>query len=310
MSNKAKSIVVVGSINTDMVVRSEVLPRPGETVLGGAFLKNQGGKGANQAVAAARLGAPVDMIAKVGDDVFGVESVASLAHEKIDTVGIFTDKEHPSGVAIILVDSRAENMISVASGANLALSVQEIEQMSDKIGLAGILLMQLEIPLEAVAAAARIAKQRGVQVILNPAPAPKEPLAAELLANVDMLIPNQTEAEIISGVAVTDFESAERAAKKIGEMGVGTVIITMGSHGVFVYHTAEARCETITAKRVEAVDTTAAGDCFCGALSVALAEGRPLTEALGFANRAAAISVTRKGAQPSLPYRKEVKDEE
>ena len=302
MKSENKHIVVVGSINTDMTVKSGKLPRPGETVLGGVFFKNQGGKGANQAVAAARLGASVRMIAKVGKDAFGEESVASLAREGVDTAGILTDAEHPSGIAMILVDDRGENMISVASGANLALTPEELGAVEEIIRSAGIVLMQLEIPMPVIEYVARMAKQHGATVILNPAPAPKQQLPPELLAHVDILIPNQTEAELISGTAVNDYESAAAAAGKIGQMGVRTVIITMGAHGVFGYDSESGNSEIIVAKRVKATDTTAAGDCFCGALSVALNEGRPLNEALDFANRAAAISVTRRGAQPSLPY--------
>ena len=242
------------------------------------------------------------MIAKVGKDAFGEESVASLAREGVDTAGILTDAEHPSGIAMILVDDRGENMISVASGANLALTPEELGAVEEIIRSAGIVLMQLEIPMPVIEYVARMAKQHGATVILNPAPAPTQQLPPELLAHVDILIPNQTEAELISGTAVNDYESAAAAAGKIGQMGVRTVIITMGAHGVFVYDSESGNSEIIVAKRVKATDTTAAGDCFCGALSVALNEGRPLNEALDFANRAAAISVTRRGAQPSLPY--------
>ena len=301
-----KPIVVVGSINTDMVVRSDNLPRAGETVLGGVFYKNQGGKGANQAVAASRLGASVRMIAKVGDDSLGRESVAALTAEGIDTSAVMTDPKQASGVALILVDAKGENVISVASGANLSLRGSEVEQAAETIRGAAAVLMQLEIPLGAVAAAARMARRCEVPVILNPAPAPAAPLPAALLADIDILVPNQTEAEMISGVSVTDFSSAERAARKIGEMGVQTVIITMGAMGVFLYQRDDSSTHIIHAQRVSAVDSTAAGDCFCGALSVALSEGRSLLDAIGFANRAAAISVTRRGAQPSLPTRAEV----
>jgi len=216
MKSENKHIVVVGSINTDMTVKSGKLPRPGETVLGGVFFKNQGGKGANQAVAAARLGASVRMIAKVGKDAFGEESVASLAREGVDTAGILTDAEHPSGIAMILVDDRGENMISVASGANLALTPEELGAVEEIIRSAGIVLMQLEIPMPVIEYVARMAKQHGATVILNPAPAPKQQLPPELLAHVDILIPNQTEAELISGTAVNDYESAAAAAGKIG----------------------------------------------------------------------------------------------
>ncbi len=306
MAGEKSPIVVVGSINTDITVKSGKLPRPGETVLGGLFFKNQGGKGANQAVAAARLGATVRMIAKVGKDAFGEESIASLTHEGIDTSGILVDTENASGMAVILVDDQGENMISVASGSNLTLAPEELGAVQEIIRSAGIVLMQLEIPLQVVEYVARIAHQSGVTVILNPAPAPEQPLSAGLLSCVDILIPNQTEAELISGIAVNDRESATAAARRIGEMGVQIVIITMGSLGALVYRHGSGETEIVQANRVKAVDTTGAGDCFCGALAVALNEGRSLSEALGFANRAAAISVTRQGAQPSLPYLREM----
>lgn len=306
MKNRSKSIVVVGSINTDMTIKTEWLPRPGETILGGRFFTAQGGKGANQAVAAARLGAPVAMIAKVGKDALGDASITSLAHEGIDTSGIVPDDVNPSGVAMILIDAQGENVIAVASGSNMALTAAEVEVKKNLFETADIVLMQLEIPIPAIVAAAREAKRCGATVILNPAPAPKEPLPAELLALVDILIPNQTEAELICGVTVSDPQSAREAAGKIAAMGIGVVVITMGAQGVFTYEAATGRSEMITAQRVQAVDSTAAGDCFCGALAVALGRGDSLAEAVRFANRAAAISVTRRGAQPSLPYLKEL----
>lgn len=306
MKNRSKSIVVVGSINTDMTIKAEWLPRPGETILGGRFFTAQGGKGANQAVAAARLGAPVGMIAKVGCDALGNASIASLAHEGIDTTGIVPDSVNPSGVAMILIDAQGENVIAVASGSNMALTAAEVAEKKEVLASADIVLMQLEIPIPAIVEAAREAKRSGATVILNPAPAPKEPLPAELLSLVDILIPNQTEAELICGVAVTDAQSARQAAEQIAAMGVGIVVITMGSKGVFTFDATTGQSEMIVAERVQAVDSTAAGDCFCGALAVALGRGDALAEAVRFANRAAAISVTRRGAQPSLPYLKEL----
>ena len=299
-----KKILVIGSSNTDMVIQSKHLPRPGETVLGGTFFMNPGGKGANQAVTCARLGGSVTFVCKTGNDVFGHQAFQLFDEEGIDTSFIFSDPKNPSGVALILVDENAENCISVASGANNNLHVTDIEKAVSAIENSDILLMQLEIPLETVEYAAKLAKSKGKTVILNPAPAPPFPLSKSILENIDLITPNETEAEIISGIAVTDEVSALAAAKKICEMGVKKVIITMSSKGAFVYD--ENTAEMIPAFKVKAVDTTAAGDCFNGAFTIAFSEGRLLKEAVLFANRVAAISVTRQGAQSSIPYRQEV----
>lgn len=297
-----RKILVVGSSNTDMVIKTEHLPRPGETVLGGTFFMNPGGKGANQAVAAARMGGGVSFVCKTGNDIFGHQSQLLFEEEGIDTSYVFSDPVHPSGVALITVDEKAENCIVVASGANAHLSPHDLAKAKDGIEEADILLMQLEIPLETVEYIAESAFSKNKKVILNPAPA--QALPASLLRHLYMITPNETEAEIITGVEITDEASALEAARALSEMGVQQVIITMGSKGAFVY--GEGKAEMVPALKVKAVDTTAAGDVFNGALTVALSEGRELIDAVRFASKASAISVTRVGAQSSIPYRNEV----
>lgn len=300
-----KKILVIGSSNTDMVIHSPHLPRPGETVVGGTFFMNPGGKGANQAVAAARLGGDVTFICKTGNDIFGHQSQQLFEEEDINTSYILSDNKAPSGVALIFVDDNAENCIAVAPGANGALSPADIQASEKAIEQADIILMQLEIPMESVAYAARLAHEKGKTVILNPAPAPAPGiLTRELLKYIYLLIPNETEAEIISGICVTDTQSAIAAARKIREMGANNVIITLGSKGAVLCN--EHSEKLIPAQKVKAIDTTAAGDCFCGALTQAIAENRELSDAVTFAAKAAAISVTRQGAQSSAPYRSEV----
>lgn len=300
----SRKIVVVGSCNTDMVINMERLPLPGETLLGGKFFMNAGGKGANQAVAAARLGGKVDFVAKVGNDPFGLRSIDQYKAEGIGTKHVVVDKEHPSGVALILVDAHGENSIAVASGANAHLLSEDIDRAKGAIEDCDILLMQLETPMPTIEHAAQMARRAGCKVILNPAPA--HSLPESLLTNLYMLIANETEAEYISGTRITDMDSVARAADIICHRGVENVVITLGSKGAFIkerdtYH-------QVPALKVKAVDATAAGDTFCGAVCVALAEGRSITDAVTFANRAAAVTVTRMGAQSSLPYRREVEE--
>ena len=296
-----KKIVVLGSTNTDMVISDKCLPRPGETISGGKFLMNPGGKGANQAVAVARLSAKqgtCEFIAKVGEDLFGRETAANMKRDKIDAK-LIVDKKNASGTALILVDANGQNMISVALGANGTLSPKDIAPYKKDIENAAALLMQLETPVETVATAAKWAHAAGVTVVLNPAPAKKLPSA--LLKCVDWLTPNETEAEILSGVKVTDAKSAAKAVGALKRKGVKHVLITMGSKGVYC-----GDCGTlIPCRRVKAVDCVAAGDTFNGAFTVALAEGRSVAEAIDFAQKAAAISVTRPGAQSSVPFRRE-----
>lgn len=292
--------VVIGSANTDMAVKSERIPVPGETVLGGRFIMNPGGKGANQAVAAARMGGKVSFIAKVGNDLFGRESITSWKKEGIDVSHVVSDPDHPSGVALIMVDAKGENCISVASGANAALRPDDIK--SSVIETADIVLMQLETPVETILHAAQCARDKGIPVILNPAPAAALP--DELFPCLYLITPNETEAGILTGVKVTDEVSAEKAAEVLRKKGVKNVIITMGKQGSFVF--SEDFRGIIPACRVEAVDTTAAGDVFNGALAVCLSEKTDLKTAVRTASKAAAISVTRMGAQSSAPYRNEV----
>ena len=299
-----KKIVVLGSTNTDMVVKSARIPAPGETILGGRFLMNPGGKGANQAVAAARLGGDVAFIAKVGDDLFGREARSLFAKEGIRTDYVFTDPNEPSGVALIMVDDKGENCIAVASGANGLLSPADLAPARSVIERAGLLLMQLETPVETVLCAAQWAAAKGVPVVLNPAPACRLP--DELFACLGMITPNETEAELLTGIKVHDDASAEAAARALCAKGVKRVVVTLGAKGAFVY--ADGRGARVPAFKVEAVDTTAAGDVFNGALAVALTEDRPLAAAVSFAAKAASISVTRMGAQASAPYRNEIND--
>lgn len=297
-----QQILVVGSSNTDMVIKAAHLPRPGETILGGTFFMNPGGKGANQAVAIARLGGPVTFICKTGSDIFGHQSQQLFEEEGINTSYIFSDSVHPSGVALITVDEQAENCIVVASGANANLLPSDLEKAEEAIEKADLVLMQLEVPMETVRFVADMAWEKGKKVILNPAPA--HPLPPELLRHLYLITPNETEAEMISGVKITDESSAIEAARVLSAMGVQNVIITLGSKGALLY--CDGKSERVPAWKVEAVDTTAAGDVFNGALTVALSEGRDLKEATRFACKASAISVTRVGAQSSAPYRNEV----
>lgn len=297
-----KKIVVVGSSNTDMVVKANRLPVPGETVLGGNFMMNPGGKGANQAVAISRLGGNVTFITKTGNDLFGKQSVEMFDEERINTDYIFSDAHHPSGVALIMVDTNGENCIVVASGANGTLSPADIDKARNIIEGADILLMQLEVPIETVEYAAKLASEKGVKVILNPAPAAFLPNS--LLKCLYAIIPNKTEAEMLSGIKVTDWDTAKQAAEIISAKGVDNVVITLGSKGALIKD--GSTFHEIPVERINAVDTTAAGDTFCGALCVALSEGLHIINAVAFANKAAGITVTREGAQCSIPYRKEI----
>lgn len=297
-----KKILVVGSSNTDMVIKTHKFPVPGETILGGRFLMNAGGKGANQAVAAARLGGLVTFVGKIGDDIFGKQAVQQLEDEGINVDFVAVDPENPSGVAMITVDRNAENSIVVAPGSNGTLSSVDFDRAVSKLDESDYVLMQLEIPIPTVEYIARQATQKLKKVILNPAPAAF--LSEELLKNLYLITPNETEAELLTGIKVTDETSAMKAGSVLHEKGVEIVIITMGAAGAYLF--AEGKSEIIKAPRVEAVDTTAAGDTFNGALVVALSEGKTIQEAIAFANKAASISVTRVGAQSSVPYRNEI----
>jgi ribokinase len=299
----AGNIAVIGSSNTDMVVKTTRLPIPGETILGGKFLMNPGGKGANQAVAAARLGGNVIFVGKSGEDIFGSQTRKILEKESIKTDFFLTDRDTPSGIALITVDNRGENCIVVAPGSNLSLTESDVSLAREEILSSDIILMQLEIPLETVIYASDMGFKAGKKVILNPAPAVALP--DDLFRKLYLLSPNETEAELLTGIRVNDVESAEQAAAELLSKGTGIVIITLGSRGALVCMKNE--CRLIPAEKVEVVDTTAAGDVFNGALAVALSEGTDIFRAVEFAVRAATLSVTRMGAQASAPYLWELK---
>jgi ribokinase len=292
----------VGSSNTDMIIKVDHIPKPGETVIGGEFSTAAGGKGANQAVAAARAGGKVLFVARVGDDIFGQQAVEGLVADGIDASHILQDSNAPSGVALIFVDQRGENSIAVASGANARLTPEDVLSARDAITSADVLVTQLETPLDAVQAAVDLAVKNGVRVVLNPAPA--RPLGEEILRHVSVLTPNETEAELLTGIEVSNDAAALAAAERLNALGVQAVLITLGSRGAFFFDSDHR--ELVPGFELEAVDTTAAGDVFNGALAVALAEGRPLTKAVRFANAAAALAVTKLGAQPSAPTREEI----
>lgn len=295
-------IVVIGSANTDLVVKTDRMPSPGETVLGGRFMMAGGGKGANQAVAASRLGGEVTFVARVGRDLFGEQALAGYRAERMDVRHVTCDEDAPSGVALICVDRAAENSIVVAPGANERLSPQDVDRAEPEIAAADFVVLQLEIPLPAVVHAAEVAERHGVPVILNPAPAAAIP--DELLRRCYLLTPNRSECAMLTGMPVTDAADVERAADALLARGVRHVVVTLGGEGSLVK--GPDYCEWVEARRVEAVDTTGAGDTFNGALAVALSEGRSLREAVRFATAASSIAVTRMGAQSSVPMREEV----
>ena len=297
-----KKIIVIGSSNVDMVVRTSHLPAPGETILGGEFFMNQGGKGANQAVAIKRLGGNLIFMAKLGNDVLGRQSVGYFKKEGIDTRYIALDEDSASGVALISVDDHAENSIVVASGANMLLNEQDVDKMLEEMCEGDILLMQLEIPLQTVEYAARKAFGKGVKVVLSPAPA--RSLPKELFRHLYMVTPNRIEAEMLTGIKIANDADVEKVAEEICAMGVKNVIITLGSKGCLIRE--EGVSYRIDAFKVEPIDTTAAGDTFNGALCVGLSEGMDLKQAAVMASKASSIAVTRMGAQSSIPYREEL----
>jgi ribokinase len=303
----AAPIVVVGSLNMDFVARVDRLPSPGETVLGSGFRTIPGGKGANQACAAARLGGRVRMIGRVGDDLFGPQLREGLRASGVDVQHVVGTDGVPSGVALIVVGSTGQNQIVVAAGANARLTPADVEAALEEADADnGCLLLQLETPVDTVAAAAAVGKRRGMTVILDPAPA--RVLPGTLLTAVDILTPNETEACVLLGRRETEItlDEAPEIARAIGALAAGTAIVKLGAHGAFLSTASIQR--HIAAPVVDAVDATAAGDTFNGALAVALSEGRPLEEAIAFANRSAALSVTRLGAQASIPTRAEVEE--
>jgi ribokinase len=295
-------IIVVGSTNMDMVVKTTHIPAPGETVLGGTFLMNPGGKGANQAIAAARLGGRVGFITKIGKDIFAEQSIQLFNDEEINVDGILADADHPSGIALITVDEVGENSIVVAPGANAHLNAQDVIVKLNDYPDAKIILLQLEIPMETVEAVLKYAHEKGIPVMVNPAPVNKKIL--DLFPFIEILTPNEKEAEMLSGITITDIETATLAALEICKKGVKTVIITLGKLGAILVD--EEGAQHIPSPQVTAIDTTAAGDVFNGAVTVYLVEGKSLQEAISFACKAAAIAVTRLGAQSSIPCRNEV----
>ena len=296
-------IVVVGSSNTDMILQTAHIPRPGETILGGRFSMTAGGKGANQAVAAARAGGEVAFLARVGDDLFGRQAIEGFEQAGIDVEHVICDDQAPSGVALVFVADEGENSIGVASGANGNLGVSDIEVAKPLLESATIVLMQLETPLETIQHAATLASTAGVPVILNPAPA--QPLGEELLRCISILTPNESEAELLTGIPVSDVASAKKAAEALLAKGVGTVVITLGSQGALVAGP-HFQGHVPAFPVAQVVDTTGAGDTFNGAFAVALAEGEPLADAVRFACAAAGLSTTKLGAQPSAPTRQEI----
>jgi len=286
----------------DLVVKSPRIPAVGETILGRDFIMTPGGKGANQAVAAAKLGAEVYFIAKLGNDIFAEQSLENFKKESVNTKYVIQTNEAPSGVALITVDDAGNNVIVVAPGANQKLSPDDVKKAQSSIASSGALVAQLEIPLETVEFAAKVANDSGVPFILDPAPAQK--LSSALLKMVDVLTPNETEAQILTDIEVKDEDSACTAAKKLLEYGVKSVILTMGAKGFLLAN--DGIMEFFPAVKVNAVDATAAGDAFTGSLAVGLAQGKTLAEAALFANYVAALSVTKMGAQSSMPAREEV----
>ncbi|MBE4816945.1 MULTISPECIES: ribokinase [unclassified Enterobacter cloacae complex] len=298
----AGNLVVLGSINADHILNLEMFPTPGETVTGIQYQVAFGGKGANQAVAAGRSGANIAFIACTGDDDTGERVRKQLASDNIDIAPVSVVAGESTGVALIFVNAEGENVIGIHAGANAALTTECVEAQRGIIAGAEALLMQLESPVESVLAAAKIAHENHTSVVLNPAPA--RVLSDELLALVDIITPNETEAEKLTGIRVENDDDAARAALALHEKGIGTVIITLGSRGVWASVNGEGR--RVPGFKVKAIDTIAAGDTFNGALVTALLEGKAMDDAIRFAHAAAAIAVTRKGAQPSVPWRKEI----
>ncbi len=303
MNESSKPVVVVlGGINMDLVGATERMPAPGETVFGRSFHTAPGGKGANQAVAAARLGAEVRMVGRVGRDEFGPVLLEGMRREGIDVSGVATDPDNSSGIAMILLDGQKENYIVAIYGANLASDREQVKAVESALDGADVLLLQLEAPLAVAAEAARIAKGKGVRVVWDPAPALE--MGKDAYALCDALTPNQVEAEFLSGIPVSDLDSARIAARKLVGEGVSACVITMAEAGA--YYATQRDEELIPPFDVKVTDTVAAGDAFSAGLGVALAEGRSLGEAIKYASAAGALAVTKRGAQEAMPYRREV----
>jgi ribokinase len=294
-------VTVIGSLNMDLVVRTPRIPKPGETIIGKDFHTIPGGKGANQAVAAAKLGAQVSMVGRVGEDDFGRALLENLSSVSINCDGVKKDPHSATGIALITVEDSGENNIVLATGANMKLTVDDLEDAADTIARADIVLLQLESPLAAVEAGLKMAKKRGVITLLNPAPA--QSLPDSLLRYVDILVPNETETGLLTGRPVGTPTQIEEAAEQLRRIGVGTVILTLGERGAFLC--SAGGNQMFPAYRVEPIDTTAAGDAFVGGFAVALAELRDLKVAITWGNAAGALAATKLGAQPSLPTRAE-----
>jgi len=301
---KTPKITVIGSSNTDLVATVPKLPAPGETVMGNEFIVAPGGKGANQAVAIARIGGDVTFVAKVGMDDYGEQALKNFKKDGIDTRFVFRDDDAPSGVALIFVDQNGENMLVPVPGANGRLLPADIEKARSAIEGADILVLQLEVPLQTVEYAVIIAHEKGVPVILNPAPGRK--LEKRLIEKIAYITPNETEAETLTGIKVTDDSSAKMAGKELLSFGAKTAIITMGRRGAMLVDSSVV--ELIPAFKVNAVDATAAGDAFNGGFAYAVANGKDLRESIKFGNAVAAMTVTRMGAQPSMPTKDELKE--
>jgi len=295
-------LVVLGSVNADHVLQVASFPRPGETLLGHSYAVIPGGKGANQAVAAARLGADIAFIACVGDDSFGRNMITEFARDGMNTQAVMVEQDTPTGIAMIQVAATGENSICISAEANACLTPERLAPHRELITQADTLLIQLETPIATITQAAKIAKQAGTHVVLNPAPA--QPLNDALLSVVDLITPNETEAELLTGIKVSDMASAQVAANVLHDKGIAEVMITLGSQGVWMSQTGTGK--QVKGFRVDAVDTTAAGDTFNGGLLAGLQAGLILDEAVRFAHAAAALSVTRVGAQTSIPTKAEV----
>jgi ribokinase len=302
--NRKPKITIVGSFNTDLMVRTVRMPQPGETILGGPFVTGPGGKGANQAVAAARLGADVTIVVKLGQDYYGDLAYENLRKEGIRTDGVIRTSDTHTGAAFILVDDQGENMIVVAGGANNQLLPEDIEKIRPAILDADIVVMQLEIPVQTVLYTAKLAAEAGVKVQLNPAPG--QTLPSELLERVDYMTPNETETHLVTGMAIDNPQNAQLAAQSLLKSGVKAVVMTLGAKGALAV--TEGEVSLVPGRKVNVLDTTGAGDAFNGALAVALTEGKPLAAAVEFANCAAALQVTRQGTAPAMPYRAEVEE--
>ncbi|MBM3944699.1 MAG: ribokinase [SAR202 cluster bacterium] len=302
MSDSKPSIVVLGGININFIGVTPRLPKPGETVTGDRFYINPGGKGANQAVAAARMGAAVRMVGRVGRDSFGPDLLDGLAREGIDASGVAIDPDNPSGVAVILLDGKRQNHIVQIRGANLACDEAQVEAARAAMAGARVLMLQLELPFEVSLAAARHAKRHGVAVLWDPAPTVEAMKTG--YGAVDILAPNQGEAEFLTGIEVKGPDEARRAARKLRDEGVATVVIKLGEQGA--YFVSDGQEGLVAAPAVDVVDTVGAGDAFGGALAVALAQGRPLPDAVRWGVAAGALAVTKQGAQASMPVRRDV----